>query len=132
MRSDLSSPLSVPKGSSSLSRVSPPSISFLVVLFLVFLPRTPASSLFPCRPHASHVQSRPTLFSVSPLFVSVSSLLSGVLSLPVYVHLLSSQSRRPSAFSSRSTFHMHRFSSLVLWFLSMPRTRTAPLVLSLL
>src|SRR5678816_2296324 len=104
MRSDLSSPLSVPEDSFSLSRVSPPSISFLVVLFLVFPPHTPASSPFPCRPHASHGQN--TSFSVSPLFASVSSLLSGVLSLPVYVHLLSSQSSRPSAFSSKSTFHM--------------------------
>src|SRR5688572_31805284 len=116
MRSYLSSPLSVPENSSSLSRVSPPSISFLVVLFLVFPPHTPASSPFPCRLPASHGQN--TSFSVSPLFASVSSLLLGVLSLPVYAHLLSSQSRRPSAFSSKSTFRMLQFSSLVLWFLS--------------
>src|SRR5688572_6101365 len=77
MRSDLSSPLSVPEDSSSLSRVSPPSISFLVVLFVVFPPHTPASSPFPCRPHASHGQN--TSFSVSPLFASVSSLLLGII-----------------------------------------------------
>src|ERR1043165_6902056 len=89
MCSDLSSPLSAPKDSSSSSRVSPPSISFLVVLFLFFPPRTPASTPFPDRPRASHDQN--TLFSVSPLFVSMSYLLSSVLSLPVYVHLFSSQ-----------------------------------------
>src|SRR5688572_4109839 len=128
MRSDLSSSLSVPEGSSSLSRVFPPSISFLVVLFLVSPPHTPASSPFPCHPSASH--DRNISLFVSPLFASMSSLLLSVLSLPVYVHLFFSQSRIPSASSSKSTFRMLRFSSLVLWFLSMPRTHTAPLVLS--
>src|ERR1043165_8892946 len=128
MCSDPSSPPSAPEDSYSSSRVSPPSISFLVALFLVFPPRTPASSLFPARPRASHGQN--TSISVLPLVASMSYLLSSVLSLPVYVHLFSSQSRRPSAFSSKSTFRMPRFYSPVLW--SMPRTHTAPLVLSLL
>src|ERR1043165_801502 len=126
MCSDLSSPPSAPEDSYSSSRVSPPSISFLVALFLVFPPRTPTSSLFPARPRASHGQN--TSISVLPLVASMSYLLSSVLSLPVYAHLFSSQSRRPSAFSSRSTFHMPRFSSPVLWSLSMLRTRTATLV----
>src|ERR1043165_4702526 len=99
MCSDLSSPPSAPEDSYSSSRVSPPSISFLVALFLVFPPRTPASSLSPARPRASHGQN--TSISVLPLVASMSYLLSSVLSLPVYAHLFSSQSRRPSAFSSR-------------------------------
>src|SRR5678815_3465355 len=124
MRSDLS----VPEGSSSLSRVFPPSISFLVVPFLISPSHTPASSPFPCHPPASH--DRNTSLFVSPLFASMSSLLLSVLSLPVYVHLFFSQSRIPSASSLQSTFRMLLFSCLVLWFLSMPRTHTAPLVLS--